>query len=113
MLVPGRPPSPCIVRNYTRATATLDLTELLDPPYQIQLRVGDCTEEIPCEVRNVRDYRMGIRFVSQDFIEIVARAFDKRAKARDVPTEAETRPLKRVTGSELREKVLGLSVSRG
>lgn len=109
LLVPGRPASPCVIRNYSVTGAMLELSEDLDPPFNVKIRLFDTDDEIECEVRHCRERRLGVEFTSRDAGSILATvAGAERRRRRDgIVSEPITTP-RAVTGAELRKRVLGI-----
>lgn len=110
LLVPGRPPSPCIIRNYSLSGALLELNECLDPPFNLKLRI-DCTGEIvDCELKHARGNRVGVILLGAAVGDVLERALGgKVRKKKPLPTVHE--PLPRVSASELRQLVLQVDQS--
>ena len=110
LLVPGRPPSPCVVRNWSPAGAMLELCELIDPPFNVKLRLFGTDDELACEVRHVRQYRMGVRFTEVDATEVfeVAIGISRRGRRRPQPTSEPMTTRRRMTDTELRKRVLDI-----
>lgn len=118
-LVPGRPPSPCIVRNYSEAGAMIELTELITPPFLVKLRLGRPEDDIECEVRHVRGQHIGLRFVSRDVMDIISDALKRSGKRRrrkrsgSMPvTDDTSAPSKPMSGPELRRLLKRIEASR-
>lgn len=110
LLVPGRPPSPCVVRNWSPAGAMLELCELIDPPFNVKLRLFGTEDDLACEVRHVRAYRMGVKFTDVDTSEVfeVAIGLSRRARRRILPTIEPVVRKRRMTDTELRRRVLDM-----
>lgn len=110
LLVPGRPPSPCVVRNWSPSGAMLELGELIEPPFNVKLRLFGTEDELACEVRHLRRYRMGVLFTDIDASKVfaVAIGLSRRGRRRALPS-AEPLPVRRrMTDTELRRRVLGM-----
>ena len=45
-LVAGRPQAPCVVRNWSRTGALLELNEVIEPSYSIRVRLEATGEDI-------------------------------------------------------------------
>ena len=107
LFVPGRPPSPCIVRNFSNSGALLELTELVEPPFQVKLRLSTLGSDIDCEVRHARGLRLGVSFVGAGVADELSRALGGLIRKRSARTPATgNSPLPRVKGSDLRRLVL-------
>ena len=112
VLVPGRPPTPCVVRNYSEAGAMLVLSQLVEPPYTFAIRIGSNGDEIRCEARHQHGNRIGVRFLGGNVGETLASALGgivKTRKSRPGSAVVASEPLlphPRVTGNELRRTVL-------
>jgi hypothetical protein len=108
LLVPGRPPSPCVIRNYSRLGAMLELSELLEPPFAVRLRLFDTGNEFDCEVRYVKQYRLGVQFLAAEAGEIVAMiAGEMRRRQSTVICEPMITPRPQSV-VDLRRRVLGI-----
>ena len=109
VLIPGRPPAPCMVRNFSASGALLEMNELLEPPFNFNLRVDNTGDLIPCELRHVRSYRIGVGFTGGDVADMLARAFGgrvRKSRRKETVDIAPLVPSARVTGQELRRTVL-------
>ncbi len=105
LLVPGRPPSPCIIRNYSLSGALLELNEVLDPPFNLKLRIDRTGEVLDCELKHARGDRVGVILRGGDLYGTFERALGEPKAVRrilNIPLE----PLPRISGRELRRKVL-------
>ena len=112
LFVPGRPPSPCIVRNFSDAGALLELSEPIEPPFQVKLRLSSLGSDIDCEVRHARGMRLGVSFVSAGVADELSRALGGIVRKRSARTPAAgVSALPRVKGSELRRLVLKQKMS--
>lgn len=104
LLVPGRPPSPCIIRNYSAAGALLELNENLDPPFNLRLKMDRSGEIIDCELKHARGSRVGVLLRGDDLDGVIERALGGETRpARFVKLVG---PMPRVTGRDLRRMVL-------
>ena len=102
LFVPGRPASPCVVRNFSAAGAQIELSEVLEPPFRVRLRLDAKGDAIDCEVRHVRGLRMGVSFVSAGAGDELARVLGgvvRKRKQRVLPAPGS---MPRVSGNELR-----------
>lgn len=113
VLVPGRAPTPCLVRNYSASGAMLELAELVEPPFNFAIRIGLDGLEIRCEVRHQHGLRIGARFLGEGVGDVLALALGglvrpRKGRRRTLARGSEVDgPLPRVTGRELRRTVLG------
>jgi hypothetical protein len=108
ILIAGRPPSPCVMRNFSKGGALLNLSERLEPPYNFKLRFDLTGERIECELKHVRNRWMGVQFAGADVEDKLRRALGERLVQRKRPLAARYDvALTRVTGRELRKTVLG------
>ena len=105
LLVPGRPPSPCIIRNYSLSGAMLELNEVLDPPFNLKLKIDRTGEVLDCELKHARGDRVGVILRGGDVAGTLERALGEQRVVRRI-LEMPLEPLPRVTGRELRRKVL-------
>ena len=107
LFIPGRPPSPCVVRNFSNAGALLELSEPIEPPFCVKLRLSSFGADIDCEVRHARGLRLGVRFVGSGVAEELSRALGGKIRNRPARTPlTNVGPLPRVKGSDLRRTVL-------
>lgn len=106
VLVPGRPPAPGIVRNFSTSGALIELNEILDPPGQFKLRIDRTGEEITCDLRHRKGAMLGLKFVSEKVGAMLDRAFAQRLpkpeRRIDLNSLAAT-PQDRLTLRELRD----------
>ncbi len=108
-LVAGRPPSPCIIRNFSASGALLELNESLEPPFNFRIKIDSTGEIIECELRHARGNRIGAIFRGPDIEDVIERALGGVTRRRSVRAqEAAAAPMPRVTGQELRRSVLHL-----
>lgn len=107
LLVPGRPPSPCVIRNYSRHGAMIELGEALEPPFKVRLRLYDTSDEFECEVRYVKGGRMGVQFLAAEAGELVAVIAGKARRGRLVHHGEPINTQRRLTLAELKRRVLG------
>lgn len=113
VLVPGRPAAPCILRNFSPTGAMLELNERLEPPFNIELCFTANGDRMLCEVRHVRGFSMGVRFLGdgprawyEEGLTVVRRSRKRKRKARTADEIVSMGPAPRVTGGELRRRVL-------
>lgn len=104
LLVPGRPPSPCIIRNYSETGALLELNENLEPPFNLRLKIDRTGEVIDCELKHARANRVGIILRGPDVTGFLERALGGITPK--VRVEAKIQPMPKVTGRDLRRMVL-------
>ena len=110
ILIPGRPPSPCMMRNFSRGGALLQLSERLEPPFAFDLRFDLTGERIVCEVRHVRRNWLGVQFAGADVEGCLRRALGERGVRRPRYAAPGTlAPLPRISGRDLRRTILGKS----
>ena len=105
LFVPGRPASPCVVRNFSPAGAQIELSEALEPPFRVKLRLDSKGDDIDCEVRHVRGFRMGVSFVSAGAREELARVLGgvvRKRKQRVLPAPGS---MPRINGRDLRRAI--------
>ncbi|HEX4892285.1 MAG TPA: hypothetical protein VFV47_03295 [Hyphomicrobiaceae bacterium] len=113
-LVAGRPPSPCVVRNWSRTGALLELNEVIAPPYGIRIRLESTGEDIACEVKHARGFYIGVRFLcAEDYQRfndayLESGASGGRKRRRPVVLEV-AKPMKPLSARDLRRKVLGIA----
>lgn len=117
-LVQGRPPSPCVVRNYSETGAMIELNELIQPPFHVKLRLGRPENDIDCEVRHVRGHSIGLRFVTRDVMDVINDAIARSGRRRSsrpkevLVTEAMAQPKKPLSGPELRRLLKKIEQNR-
>jgi hypothetical protein len=113
-IVAGRPQSPCLVRNWSRSGALLELNEIVDPPYSIRLRLESGEADLPCEVKHARGYYIGVRFMVPDAYMRLNEAFDDFARGsrrrRHIRIFEPVQAMKPVSSRDLRRRVLGIAV---
>ena len=105
LLVPGRPPSPCVVRNFSAKGAQLELSELIEPPFNVKVRLNSKGNDLDCEVRHVRGLRMGISFIGAGVAEELARALGGTVRRRQPRVLPPPGSMPRVSGSDLRRAI--------
>ena len=105
LYVPGRPASPCLVRNFSESGALLELNERLDPPFRVKLRLDSQGRDIECEVRHCRGNRMGVSFIGDGVADELARALGGLVRSRRPRAPVPPLSLPRVSGSELRRVI--------
>lgn len=64
--ISGRPPEPCIVRNYSDGGALLEIQGRLDIPAAFRLVIESKAVDALCEVRHVNDRLVGVQFVGAE-----------------------------------------------
>ena len=105
LLVPGRPASPCVVRNFSTAGALLELNELVEPPFRVKVRLGGQGSDIECEVRHVRGRRLGVSFIGEGVAEELERALGgivRKRRPRLLPAPGS---MPRISGNDLRRAI--------
>ena len=106
ILIPGRPPAHCIVRNYSSTGALLEVLELVEPHQVFKLRIDRTGDEIECELRHRKLDRIGVKFATKKVGDILERAFAEKLprpqRRLDIATVAAEK-VSRVTLRELRE----------
>ena len=105
LFVPGRPPSPCLVRNFSPAGALLETSELVDPPFRVKVRLNSNGRDIECEVRHVRGHRIGVSFIGEGVADELARALGgvvRKRKTRVLPAPGS---MPRLNLAELRRTI--------
>ncbi len=102
LLVPGRGPIPCVVKNFSPSGAMLDLSEHVEPPFRVKVRLSPGGRHLDCEVRHVRGLRIGVSFVGEGAGAELARALGAVIKTRRSRPVLEALSLPRINGAELR-----------
>jgi hypothetical protein len=63
--VPGRPPEPCVVRNFSEGGALLAFPPAFEPPARFRLTVEAKGVDVMCEVRRRNGEECGVAFVDE------------------------------------------------
>lgn len=105
LLIPGRGPIPCVVKNFSPSGALLEVSEAVEPPFNVKVRLPSGGGDIDCEVRHARGQRIGIRFIGQGAGDELARALGAVVKARPSRPVQEAQSPPRVNGAELRRVI--------
>jgi hypothetical protein len=122
--VPGRPPEPCIVRNYSEGGALIEFPVQIDPPQTFRLIIESKRVDTLCDVRRRSGKTIGVQFLDpsagQTIIDAVQTALSTSAPQPSIamlppePIRAEPRsvarpvqPILRVPGHEMRRQVFG------
>jgi hypothetical protein len=109
ILIAGRPPSPCVLCNFSRNGGMLQLSERLELPFRFQLRFHLTGEVLDCELKHVRTRWIGVQFVGPDVIGLLDRALGAWRSQSSRRAAAALRPLgvlPRLNTRELRKTVL-------
>ena len=105
LYVPGRPPSPCLVRNFSEAGALLELNERIEPPFRVKVRLDPKGCDIECEVRHNRGKRIGVSFIGDGVADELARALGGIVRKRRPRALSAPLSLPRISGNELRRAI--------
>ena len=105
LYVPGRPPSPCIVRNFSTAGALLEMSDPVEPPFRVKVRLNNSRRDIECEVRHVRGLRLGVSFISAGVADELARALGGIVRPRTIRVLPAPGSMPRLNLAELRRTI--------
>ncbi len=105
LFVPGRPPSPCIVRNFSTAGALLEMSDLVEPPFRVKLRLSDSSRDIECEIKHVHGHRIGVSFISAGVAEELTRALGGIVRSRKTRVLPAPGSMPRLNLAELRRNI--------
>jgi len=64
--IPGRPPEPCIVRNYSEGGALIEFPSKLEPPQTFRLIIDSKGVDTMCDVRRRNGATVGVQFLDPD-----------------------------------------------
>jgi PilZ domain len=109
VLVGGRAPAHCIVRNFSERGALLEFNAPFAPPFRFRLVVDAKAVDVLCEVRHQTRHGVGVFFVSGS----VSGLFEGSQKAADpngLPPRAPEmqKPMAvRTSGTDLRSALFG------
>ena len=114
ILVPGRSPVPCIVRNFSMSGALLEFREPVHTPFTFKLRIDAMEVETACEVRRQTPTTVGVHFLDSRVAQALERSLDARERDPDAnwstmaerPDPRNRAVPPRLSVAELRRKVL-------
>ena len=113
--VAGRPPVHCIVRNFSRGGAFLELSEPLGVETTLRLVIEQHGIDAMCDVRHQSGINMGVRFLTEVEVDRLANATAVASAAAGAVSSARTgqsskpapKVLEPVTGGAVRRTVFG------
>ncbi len=105
LYVPGRPPSPCIVRNFSPKGALLEASEVLDPPFRVKVRLNTNGRDVACEVRHVRGRHIGVSFIGEGVADELTRALGGIVRSRKSRVLPAPGSMPRLNLAELRRTI--------
>ena len=112
--VAGRPPLHCIVRNFSRGGASLELSEPLGVEATLRIVIDQHGVDAMCEVRHQSGVNMGVRFLTEVEVDRLANATAAATSAGAVSstrTGQSSKPAPKVpelvTGCALRRTLFG------
>lgn len=105
LYVPGRPPSPCVLRNFSPKGALIEASELLDPPFQVKLRLNSNGRDVECEVRQVRGRHIGVSFIGEGAADELTRALGGIVRSRNNRVLPAPGSMPRLNLAELRRTI--------
>ncbi|MEZ5849793.1 MAG: PilZ domain-containing protein [Hyphomicrobiaceae bacterium] len=118
VLVPGRAPVHCIVRDFSEMGAGIELLEAIKLPLTFKLRIDAKDVEAICEVRHQRGQNVGVQFLSGSAGAAIERELEERAeRIREMGLDGHVvpavrgRPVERglsSKGSDLRQHLFGI-----
>ena len=113
VIIAGRPPTHCLLRDISGGGALLEFGEDVWLPFRFKLTIESMGIETYCEIRHQRDKRVGAMFVDDELgVQATIEAFDtRRCDADDCQgtglpgAEAVQDPLANPSGGTLRERL--------
>jgi len=108
MVVDGRPPSPCILLNFSEHGALLRFEDSVLPPANFRLVIADQRIDVACRVRHRTQEGIGVQFTGGNIahlLSVLGMSAPSEAPAA-VPTRAPSAQPNRASGTDLRASLI-------